>query len=254
MKSSLRSLPLVVLTALLFGPVSSLLAQTIGGAPNTIDYQGKALDAQGAVLAPSTAANYEMTFRIYDAQEGGTIIWAEKQIVTVFKGLFSVRLGEGTTIGEGTVLQTNLADAFNAASRFLGVTIDDGTAAVKVIDNGLHLRDGDGLEAREDDQQVSVLQCFGAGDVAGVPQRDVAGLRVDAEQHRAGEALVLGEDARELRQGLLGLVLMVVGDEHDLLAFAGAFGADVRQRGIGRAGDEAEQSEGEDGEGAHGRD
>ena len=123
MKSSLRSLPLVVLTALLFGPVSSLLAQTIGGAPNTIDYQGKALDAQGAVLAPSTAANYEMTFRIYDAQEGGTIIWAEKQIVTVFKGLFSVRLGEGATIGEGTVLQTNLADAFKAASRFLGVTI-----------------------------------------------------------------------------------------------------------------------------------
>ena len=123
MKSSLRSLPLVVLTALLFGPVSSLLAQTIGGAPNTIDYQGKALDAQGAVLAPTTAANYEMTFRIYDAQEGGTIIWAEKQIVTVFKGLFSVRLGEGATIGEGTVLQTNLADAFRAASRFLGVTI-----------------------------------------------------------------------------------------------------------------------------------
>ena len=123
MKSSLRSLPLVVLTALLLAHFSSLPAQTIAGAPNTIDYQGKALDAQGAVLAPSTAANYEMTFRIYDAQEGGTIIWAEKQIVTVFKGLFSVRLGEGTTIGEGTVLQTNLADAFNAASRFLGVTI-----------------------------------------------------------------------------------------------------------------------------------
>lgn len=123
MKSSLRSLPLVVLTALLLGQVQALPAQTIGGAPNTIDYQGKALDAQGAVLAPTTAANYEMTFRIYDAQEGGTIIWAEKQIVTVSKGLFSVRLGEGTATGEGTVLQTNLADAFTAASRFLGVTI-----------------------------------------------------------------------------------------------------------------------------------
>jgi len=123
MKSSLRSLPLVVLTALFLGHLPSLPAQTIGGAPNTIDYQGKALDAQGAVLAPTTAANYEMTFRIYDAQEGGTIIWAEKQIVTVSKGLFSVRLGEGTATGEGTVLQTNLADAFTAASRFLGVTI-----------------------------------------------------------------------------------------------------------------------------------
>ena len=49
-----------------------------------------------------------------------------------------------------------------------GAQADDGTAAVKVIDNGLHLLDGDGLEAREDDQQVSVLQCFGARDVARV--------------------------------------------------------------------------------------
>jgi len=134
MKSSLRSLPLAVLTALLLGHVPSLPAQTIGGAPNTIDYQGKALDAQGAVLAPTTAANYEMTFRIYDAQEGGTIIWAEKQIVTVSKGLFSVRLGEGTATGEGTVLQTNLADAFTAASRFLGVTITiSGQTPVEIL-------------------------------------------------------------------------------------------------------------------------
>ena len=64
---------------------------------------------------------------------------------------------------------------------------------------------------------------------------------------------MLGEDARELRQGLLGLVLVVVGDEHDFLAFAGAFRADVGERGVRRAGDEAEQGEGEDGEGAHGR-
>ena len=69
-------------------------AQSVGGAPGTIDYQGKALDASGNVLAPTTPANYEMRFRIYDAQEGGAVIWSEKQIVTVSKGLFSVRLGE----------------------------------------------------------------------------------------------------------------------------------------------------------------
>ena len=121
MKLLRRFLPLAVVLALILPPCAS--AQTIGGAPNTIDYQGKALDAAGAVLAPTTATNYEMTFRIYDAQEGGTVVWSEKQIVTVSKGLFSVRLGEGTATGEGTVLQTNLADAFTAAARFLGVTI-----------------------------------------------------------------------------------------------------------------------------------
>ena len=151
---------------------------------------------------------------------------------------------------EGVFVERAVLRVAEAMGR--GAQADDRAAAVQVVDDRLHLLDRDGLEAREDHEQVRVLQRLGAGDVAGVAQRDVAVLRVDPEQHRAGEALVLGEDARELRQGLLGLVLMVVGDEHDLLAFAGAFGADVRQRGIGRAGDEAEQGEGEDGEGAHG--
>jgi hypothetical protein len=75
------------------GLTVSARAQSVQGAPGTIDYQGKALDATGAVLAPTTPTNYEMRFKIYDAQEGGAVIWSEKQIVTVSKGLFSVRLG-----------------------------------------------------------------------------------------------------------------------------------------------------------------
>ena len=102
-----------------------LHAQTIQGAPGTIDYQGKALDATGNVLAPTTPTNYEMRFKIYDAQEGGAVIWSEKQIVTVSKGLFSARLGEGTPLSpaEGTIAQSNLPGAFDGKDRFLGVTI-----------------------------------------------------------------------------------------------------------------------------------
>ena len=102
-----------------------LHAQTIQGAPGTIDYQGKALDATGNVLAPATPTNYEIRFKIYDAQEGGAVIWSEKQIVTVSKGLFSVRLGEGTALSpaEGTIAQSNLPGAFDSKDRFLGVTI-----------------------------------------------------------------------------------------------------------------------------------
>ncbi len=98
-----------------------LQAQTVAGAPATIDYQGKALDPAGNPLAPTTPANYEMQFRIYDAQEGGALIWSEKQIVTVSKGMFSVRLGEG--VANGAEARPALADAFNAKERFLGVTI-----------------------------------------------------------------------------------------------------------------------------------
>jgi microcystin-dependent protein len=107
------------------GLTVAVRAQAVQGAPGTIDYQGKALDATGAVLAPTTPTNYEMRFKIYDAQEGGSVIWSEKQIVTVSKGLFSVRLGEGTALApaEGTIAQSNLPGAFDGKDRFLGVTI-----------------------------------------------------------------------------------------------------------------------------------
>lgn len=114
-----------VLAVVLLGFASPVQAQTVAGAPTTIDYQGKALDAAGSPLANTTPTNYEMRFRIYDAQEGGAVVWSEKQIVTVSKGLFSVRLGEGQALSpaEGTIAQTALADAFAAKERFLGVTI-----------------------------------------------------------------------------------------------------------------------------------
>ena len=117
-----RFLTLAVLLA--FGPVAVGRAQTVAGAPATIDYQGKALDSTGNPLANTTATNYEMQFRIYDAQEGGAIVWSEKQVVTVSKGMFSVRLGEGGANGvEGLVPQNSLPEAFNGKERFLGVTI-----------------------------------------------------------------------------------------------------------------------------------
>ena len=123
MKHHLRLLAAFAVVLLGFAP--RVPAQTVAGAPTTIDYQGKALDSVGSPLANTTPTNFEIRFRIYDAQEGGTVIWSEKQIVTVSKGLFSVRLGEGTALSpaEGSVAQTALADAFAATARFLGVTI-----------------------------------------------------------------------------------------------------------------------------------
>lgn len=109
---------------LVLATAAPAFAQVVAGAPGTIDYQGKALDATGAPLANSSPANFEMLFRIYDSQEGGAIVWSERQIVTVSRGMFSVRLGEGAAIsGEGQVAQTNLPEAFNGRERFLGVTI-----------------------------------------------------------------------------------------------------------------------------------
>jgi hypothetical protein len=83
MKLLRRSLILALLLSSVAFTFVAAQTVTIGGAPTTIDYQGKALDTTGTPLANTTAANYTMYFRIYDAQEGGNIVWAESQIVTV---------------------------------------------------------------------------------------------------------------------------------------------------------------------------
>lgn len=108
-----------------------LQAQSV---PNRIDYQGRVLDGNGTPLAAAQPANYEMEFRIYDADTGGALIWAEKQLVTVNNGQYSIRLGEGQPILSvgtpgnpatpiGTIPQAELENAFNGSSRHLGITV-----------------------------------------------------------------------------------------------------------------------------------
>lgn len=125
----MKSISSILSAALLFGLAipQSALAQAVAGAPATIDYQSQVLDSAGNVLAPTVPANYTMQFRIYTAQTGGTIVWAESQIVSVDKGAFSVRLGTGVRIpaagggNEGTT--ADLRQAFNGIDRFLGLTV-----------------------------------------------------------------------------------------------------------------------------------
>ena len=62
---------------------------------------------------------------------------------------------------------------------------------------------------------------------------DRAVLRIDREQHRAAEAVAAGQDLAELRQSLLGAVLLVAGDQHNVLAIAGPGDTVVHDPGIG---------------------
>jgi hypothetical protein len=58
--------------------------------PRTISYQGVLCDASGN---PKPDNSYQMTFRIYEAETGGTAIWTEQKTLTVTRGLFSTLLG-----------------------------------------------------------------------------------------------------------------------------------------------------------------
>lgn len=124
MKTS-RFLPLTVALMVSCFPLRS--EAQIAGPPNRIDYQGQVLDANGALLAPNAPTNYTMQFRLYDSQTGGALLWSESQTVTVSKGAFSVRLGEGVAIAADNinpaVQSAGLVGAFGGSNRFLGLTV-----------------------------------------------------------------------------------------------------------------------------------
>ena len=77
---------LTVLTLLL---VLGLSVTAFAAVPRLINYQGRLTDAGDTPLEGS----FDITFRIYDAQSGGNLLWEETQSVLIQKGVFSVLLG-----------------------------------------------------------------------------------------------------------------------------------------------------------------
>ncbi|MCI5197688.1 MAG: tail fiber protein [Candidatus Electrothrix sp. AW5] len=86
--------------------------------PPLINYQGTLTDAQGQPVA-NTAK--KLTFNIYDAAADGNLIWGPQifDSVPVINGMFNVILG--TTDTQGRLI----TDAFDATTRFLGITVDE---------------------------------------------------------------------------------------------------------------------------------
>ena len=123
--------------------MQSAHAQTITSAvPGYISYQGRALNSAGTVMGSGSPVNRTVTFRIWDHASNSleaNLIYSEQQVVTIAEGEFSVLVGSGAATA-GTPLAYSettkgpptgkISDAFGGVNRYLGVTIDDGTAAV----------------------------------------------------------------------------------------------------------------------------
>ena len=112
--------------------------------PNRISYQGIVTDVSGNLVGDPNPENRTVVFRIWDnatAAAEANLIYSEQQVVTIAMGEFSVLVGAGAALtttplgfpeaayGPGTV---DVADAFGGSGRYLGVTVDDGTAAADV--------------------------------------------------------------------------------------------------------------------------
>ena len=131
----------LLLAAFLVLPTISS-GQTIStGVPGFISYQGRVLDSAGALVGTGTPVNRTVIFRVWDHPTNtGTanLIYSEEQTVTISEGEFSVLVGQGVATSSNQFLYSetskgppaSIADAFNGSARYLGVTVEDGTAAV----------------------------------------------------------------------------------------------------------------------------
>jgi hypothetical protein len=89
-----------------------LFAPVLNAMPHTVNYQGL-LQEDGIPVDGSR----NVTFRIYDSSQGGSMLWEEEQNVTFTDGVFSVLLGSTVPIP---------ASVFGGGRRWLSVSIDDG--------------------------------------------------------------------------------------------------------------------------------
>ncbi|MCP4573954.1 MAG: hypothetical protein GY838_16465 [bacterium] len=72
-----------------------LASAAVAQAPRTMNFQGTLADGGGTTLPD---ASYNLTFRLWDADVGGSILWTEARVVTVDAGIFTVVLGETTPL------------------------------------------------------------------------------------------------------------------------------------------------------------
>lgn len=106
---------------------SALFAQI----PQTISYQGILVDADGNIVADGS---YNLGFKLYSSETGGSPLWQENQTVALTHGVFNVIMGKinalslafdrpywlGVTINQGTELSPRIqltASAYSLSAR-----------------------------------------------------------------------------------------------------------------------------------------
>jgi hypothetical protein len=136
-----RAAPLLALVSAL-SLTAGATAQT-SAVPSGLSYQGKVSNANGTLVGAGTPVNRLVIFRVWSHATNSTLtdlVFSEQQTVTISEGEFSVILGQGVAVsgtplgysestkGTPTVLISS-PTTFGGATRYLGVTVDDGSSA-----------------------------------------------------------------------------------------------------------------------------
>lgn len=91
----MKKIALVTFALFLSSVMGYNSAVSYAAVPHAINYQGRLTDKDNR---PVSDNNYAITFRIFDAESAGTLLWEETQTVLVQKGIFSVILGGVTNL------------------------------------------------------------------------------------------------------------------------------------------------------------
>ncbi len=119
----------LLLSCLLAVGIQAVHAQSTSMVPSAMNYQGLLTDTNGNAVAPDSPENHNIEFRLYKDATGGTALWGETQTVTVFKGNFSVVLGNGTSLSGIPSGSTGFVAQFTGASTsdlYFGITPQGG--------------------------------------------------------------------------------------------------------------------------------
>lgn len=117
-----------------------------GQIPQTLSYQGVLTDANGVIVPDG---KYTLTFKLFDADEGGKAIWSENQKVFIQNGLFNVALGSvspldipfdkpfwlATAVGEGSDTGQRMELTATPYSLFARTVADGAITGRKIANN-----------------------------------------------------------------------------------------------------------------------
>ncbi len=82
--------------AVAFALLAILFNAASADIPEVLSYQGVLIDASGVVVPDGP---YNVAFRLYTVESGGTPVWTEAHLLTVSKGIFNARLGWTQPLG-----------------------------------------------------------------------------------------------------------------------------------------------------------
>lgn len=93
--------------------------------PGSVNFQARLARARDGVLSPLSGVQH-VRFGIYDAPEGGTLVWSREFPVNCTQdGWFNLVLDDGGSVAEGGTAEERLVDAFRQAEQWIELSVRD---------------------------------------------------------------------------------------------------------------------------------